>query len=72
MLDRIGVVGHITSEGDIQIVSELVDDIRDAIIDYQVSGTLETSLQPSHSGKLVQMAHQQAIYDQNLQLIVSP
>ena len=71
MSDRIGAVGHTTSEGNVQIVSELTDDLRDAVVDYQVSSTLETFLWPSHSGKPVQMAHQQAIYDQNLKLIVS-
>jgi len=42
--DRIGAVGRMASEGDAQVVSELVDDIRDAVIDYQVSSTLKTFL----------------------------
>jgi len=36
--DRIGTVGLTANDEDIRIVSELVEDIRDAVIDYQVSG----------------------------------
>jgi len=35
---RIGTVGLTANEEDIRIVSALVEDIRDAVIDYQVSG----------------------------------
>ena len=31
---------------------ELVDDIRDAVLDYQVSGILKPILQSSHSSKI--------------------
>jgi len=48
---RIGAVGHIASEGDVQIVTELTDDIRDAVIDYQASHSLESLLRSSHLGK---------------------
>ena len=47
MSDRIGAVGYTTNGGDVQIVSELTDDIRDAVIDYQVSA-LKLVLWPSH------------------------
>lgn len=39
--NHIGTVGYMTNEEDVQIVSELMDDTRDAIIDYQVSGALK-------------------------------
>ena len=45
-------MGHTTSEGDVQIVSELVDDIRDTVIDYQVSSVLKAFLWPSNLGKI--------------------
>ena len=63
-------MGYAENDEDVQIVSELVDDIRDAIIDFQVSGDPNLFLRVS-SWNPVQMAHQQAIYDQNLELIVS-
>ena len=63
-------MGYTENDEDVQIVSELVDDIRDAIIDYRVSGDPNLFLRAS-SRNPVQTAHQQAIYDQNLELIVS-
>ena len=36
-MDRVETVGYTKNDEDVQIVSELVDDIRDAVIDYQVS-----------------------------------
>ena len=45
MSDRTGTAGHTVNEEDSRIVSELVDDIRDAVIEYQVSGNLEPLLQ---------------------------
>ena len=44
MSDRTGTAGHTVNE-DSRIVSELVDDIRDVVIEYQVSGNLEPLLQ---------------------------
>ena len=37
VLDRIEAVGYVENDKDVQIVSELVDDIRDVVTDYQVS-----------------------------------
>ena len=37
-------MGYTENDEDVQIVSELMDDIRDAVVDYQVSGDLEPSL----------------------------
>lgn len=58
------------NDGDIQIVSDLVGGMQDAIVDYQVSGDPQTS----PVGPLIQatlMAHREAVYDQSLKLIVS-
>ena len=38
MLGRVEAAGYTENDVDIQTVSELVDDIRDAVTDYQVSG----------------------------------
>ena len=38
MLGHIGALGHVESDKDVQTVSELMDEIRDAVTDYQVSG----------------------------------
>lgn len=38
VIDRVTAVGYTESDEDAKIVSELTDDIRDALIDYQVSG----------------------------------
>jgi len=35
--DRVEVVGYTENDGDAQIVCELMDDIRDAVIDYQTA-----------------------------------
>ena len=37
VLGQIEAVGYVENEKDVQTVSELMDDIRDAITDYQVS-----------------------------------
>ena len=37
MLGNIGAVGYVENDEDVQTVSELMDDIRDAVTDYQVS-----------------------------------
>ena len=46
MSNRIGAASHMTSEGDAQIVSELIDDMRDAVMEYQVGSPLEAFLWP--------------------------
>jgi hypothetical protein len=46
VLDRIETVGHAENKEDIQVVSELMDDIRDAVIACQVSGNLKAFLRP--------------------------
>ena len=50
VLDRIEAAGHAGNAKDIQIASDLMDNIRDAITDYQVRGDPKPFLQPSHSG----------------------
>ena len=51
MSDHITAVGHITCEGDAHIVSELTDDIRDAIVDYQVNSALKQFMWLFNLGK---------------------
>ena len=53
VLDRVKVVGYTENNEDIQIVSELMDDIRDAVVDYQVSGDLDPFLQAPSFSRLV-------------------
>ena len=38
LCDRIKTQGHEECQGDIQAVSEIAEDIRDALLDYQVGG----------------------------------
>ena len=49
LLGRVEAVGYTESDEDVQIVSELMDDIRDTVTDYQVSSNLKPFLQ-SHLG----------------------
>lgn len=51
VLDRIEAAGRAGNAKDIQIASDLMDDIRDAITDYQVRGDPKQLLQPPYSGK---------------------
>lgn len=69
-MGRVEAVEYTGNEEDVRAVSNLVDEIRDAAIDYQVSGDLNQFLQPPLRW-LVQTAQQQVIYDLNLELIVS-
>ena len=69
-MGRVEAVEYMGNEEDIRAVSDLVDEIRDAAIDYQVSGDPNQLLQ-SPLRWLVQTAQQKVIYDLNLELIVS-
>ena len=53
MLSRVEAVGYVENDKDVQIVSELMGDVRDAVTDYQVSGYLEKLHVPPHSSKIV-------------------
>ena len=46
VLNRIETRGRATDQEDTQIVTELVDDIRDIVTDYQVSGDCKLLLPP--------------------------
>ena len=72
VLDRIEAVGYTENSKDAQAIFELMDEIQDAVTDYQVSGCSKPFLCLLTQVNLIQMAHQQAIYIQNLILIVSP
>ena len=52
-MDRVEAVGYTKNDEDIQLVSELVDDIRDAVIDYQVGGDPKQFILASSIRKLV-------------------
>jgi len=41
VLGRVEAAGYIENDEDIHVVSELMDDIRGAVTDYQVSGILK-------------------------------
>jgi len=47
VLDRVEAVGYTENDEDVQVVSELMDDIQGAVIDYQVSGNPERFLRAS-------------------------
>ena len=47
VLDHIQAVGYMGDDKDIQIVSELMDDIRDAVTDHQVGENLTPFLRLS-------------------------
>ena len=42
-------MGYVANDKDAQIVTELMDEIRDAVTDYQVSGQLNGFYMSSHS-----------------------
>lgn len=46
VLGRIETTNHTENKEDIQIASELIDDVRDAVIPCQVSGNLKAFLRP--------------------------
>ena len=47
MSDRIHTEDYVENDEDVQIVSALADDIRDAVINYQVSALLRPLLWPA-------------------------
>ena len=63
-------MGYTENDEDVQIVFEFMDDIRDAVTDYQVSVSLKAFSVPPFM-RPVQTAYQQAMYDLDLKLIVS-
>ena len=48
-MSNIGDVGYMENDKDVQTVSELMDDIRDAVTDYQVSSQSSCFYMSSHS-----------------------
>ena len=53
VLSRVEAPGYTENDEDVQIVSEFMDDIRDAVIDYQVSGNPKPFLRvPDPSNRL--------------------
>ena len=53
VLDHIEAVGYVENEKDVQTVSDLMDEIRDAVTDYQVSGDARLFPHSSFLKKLV-------------------
>ena len=71
MLGRVEAADYTGSEEDVQAVSDLMDKIRDALTDYQVSVNLRQFLRPPSLNRSVQAAQQKVIHDLGLELIVS-
>jgi hypothetical protein len=72
LYDRINAQGYEECQDDILAVSGMAEDIRDALLDYQVGDDKAyTTIAPLKSGHVLQMAQLRAIYDQNRRLIVS-
>ena len=70
-MGRVEAAGDAGNEEDVQIPVDLVDDIQDAVVDYQVSSDPKKSRRPSSLRRPVQIKQQRVIYDLNLELIVS-
>ncbi|KAF9645965.1 hypothetical protein BDM02DRAFT_382706 [Thelephora ganbajun] len=70
LYDRINAQGYKECQDDIQAASAMADDIRDAIIDYQMGGSkVYTAVVSPKSGTLLQVALQRTIYDKSCRLI---
>lgn len=52
-------------------MSEIAEDIRDALLDYQVGGKKTHAAVFTDTGMVQQTGQQRAVYDQNSRLIVS-
>jgi len=50
ILNRVDAAGHTENDEDVQIVSELMDDIRDAVTDFQVGCDPKSILRVLHPG----------------------
>ena len=69
--DRVSAQGYEERQDDIQAVSEMAEDIRDALLEYQVCSERSCGYRVTNIAVLHQTIQQRAIYDQNLRLIVS-
>ena len=70
MSERSSAVGYQENDKDIRTVCGFVEDIRDAVVEYQVSPDLSVTFRMPGRGSL-QLHQQRALYDQNCKLIVS-
>ena len=52
VVGRVEAAGYVANNGDAQIVSELVDEIRDAVTDYQVRDNPKLFTPPTHPDNL--------------------
>jgi len=72
LYNRIDVQGYEECQSDILAVSEMAEDIRDALLQYQVGGEkVPHSYCVTEIGMVQQTIQQRATYDQNCRLIVS-
>ena len=67
--ERASAVGYQENDADRHAISELVEELRDAIVEYQV-GPDTLSTRSMLCLGTVQFAHQKSLYDQNCRLIV--
>ena len=67
--ERVSAVGYKESDADRHAVSELAEELRDAIIEYQV-GPDPLATRSMLCLGTVQFAHQKSLYEQNCRLIV--
>ena len=70
-MGRVEAVDYAGNEEDAQVVSDLMDKIRDVLTDYQVSVEPKQFLRPPSLNRSEQAAQQKVIHDLGLELIVS-
>jgi len=69
--DRVSAQGYEECQGDILAVSGMAEDIRDALLEYQVGSKRTHAVILTEIATFQQTTQQRAIYDQNCRLIVS-
>ena len=69
--EQSNTVGYKESEADRQVISQLVEDLRDAVIEYQVSLGHPVAWR-MHCLATIQFTQQKSLYEKNCRLIVCP
>ena len=69
--ERSGAVGYQENDTDGHAISKITEDLRDVIIEYQVSPGSPAAHWMFYSG-VAQFAQQKSLYEQNRRLIVRP
>ena len=71
LYDRVSAQGYEECQDDILAVSAMAEDIRDALLEYQVRSERSRGHRVTNITMPQQTIQQRAIYDQNCRLIVS-